>query len=195
MHQAEVTIEEVKIQHALRPFGKDQSRPLVAMSQLGGATRFLHTQHGDESCNDFVATDDLLNQTFLGKPALLILIGTSGFVRQGFGVLDQLLRALLELFDKIDAADLQSAIDPRIQLSDTVKREVTFEDHAVETRQHTGDQTLELIQKTAGKVHGVLPILMVESDTPSSGLHAVISSTPTQLPATISGLRAKPALS
>ncbi len=49
VHQAEVGIEEIEVEDALRPGSKRQARPLFAMQKLDGAAMLLAAQHGDQA--------------------------------------------------------------------------------------------------------------------------------------------------
>ncbi len=92
VHQPEIAVEKIVIQHSLRTFCKDQSWSLICVGQLDAATGFLSTQHRDQSFGEIVAANDVLNELFFAKSSLPVFVGTTGFRSKGFGVIDQLLR-------------------------------------------------------------------------------------------------------
>ena len=70
---------------------------------------------------------------------------------------DQFFGSLFQLRDKIDAADSQSLVHPGIQLAFAVKRQIALENDSVKTRQYCYDEAAELVEKSFGELHGVLP--------------------------------------
>ena len=69
MAQAEVGVQEVEVEHALRAWAEGQAGLALAVQQLDGAAGFLTAQHAHQSFAQAALADGLLDQVLLALPA------------------------------------------------------------------------------------------------------------------------------
>ena len=156
VHQTEVGIDAVVVEHSLRTVGKDQLGPPAPMTELDGAAGFLAAEDGHQPRANSVPPDQVLDEAFLAKLSLPILVGPAGLLRQGLGMLHQPVGQLFEHRNEILAADAEHVVHKRVQVSVPAKGKVPLENDSIKTRQSAYNDAGELLHEV---VHGVLLVM------------------------------------
>ncbi len=154
--QAELRIEEVEVQHPLRPTSEDEPRTFRAVQQLHRAASFHAAEDGDQAFGDAARSDVLGNEGFLALVALQKLIRRLRFPRQGLGVVHERLRLLLDPGQEILAPHAEFAIDKGVEIPVGAEGEMTLENHSIMATQRRYNRIGELLREVEARRHGVL---------------------------------------
>ena len=153
VHQAEVRIDAVVVEDALRTIGEDQFGPPNGMAEFDRATGFLAAEDGHQPLGDRLAADDVLDKALFAELPLAVLVGPACRLGQPLGMVNQLVGELFEHRDEILTADAQYTVDKRVQMSVAAKGKVPLKDDSIKTRQRPYNEVGELLDEVA---HGVL---------------------------------------
>jgi hypothetical protein len=156
MAEAELGIEEVEIEDALRPTGEHEPGPTVAVTEFDRTAGLLATENTDEALAETAFADLLLHQVLLAGASLQVDV--RGVVAGGkvFGVGDQEFGFFLREGEEIFAFDAEGMIDEAIEVDLIGEGEMSLEDHSIMASQNGDNGWGELDEKRVRRWHGVL---------------------------------------
>ncbi len=156
VHESELGIKEVIVEHALLAFGVIQVRAILALGQLDGAAGFLEAKDGNQPFADGMFVEHLADKVFLAAASLEVLVRDTGCNRRGLGVVDERLGQRLDHRQEVLAADAEDAIDEAVEVGVVTKGEIAFENHSIKATEDAYNGISELLREVGFRRHGVL---------------------------------------
>jgi hypothetical protein len=156
VHQAEVGVQPVIVQDPLRTAGEDQPRLAFPVSQLHGGARFRDAEDGHQAHVEAVFADQLVDEFLFLESALAIFVGAALLPGDVLAIFDQRFRMPLQPRQKVFPPHPQNPIHVIVQIILAAKRQIALENDPIKTAQQGYNGNGKLLDKTFGKVHGVL---------------------------------------
>src|SRR5262249_41600881 len=154
--QAELRIEEVKVQHTLLPPGEGQPGTALAVEELDGAAGFHAAQDADPPLAQAAVADGLPDDVLLAVAALEVVVGGTVLLGEGFGVGDELLGFIFEEAEEVLAGHAEGVINKAVEVGIIAKGEMALEDDSIEAAENGDEGSSELDGERVGVGHGVL---------------------------------------
>jgi hypothetical protein len=154
--QAELRIEKVEIEDALRATGEDQPRPAVAVAEFDRAAGLLATEDADQALAEPACVDLLGDEVFLALASLEIDVRGVVPGCEILGVCDEEIGFFLCEGQEVLALDAEAVVNEAIEVGFIAEGEVSLEDHSILTTQDGDDGRSELDEERVRPLHGVL---------------------------------------
>ena len=91
-------------------------RTPAGVAELHRAAGLLAAEDRHQSLGDAVVSDDILDVGLLAELSLVVFVGPTGLLGEGFGMLDQAVGCRLQQGEEVLAADLQHAVHKRVEV-------------------------------------------------------------------------------
>jgi hypothetical protein len=156
MAEAELGVEEVEVEDALRPAGEHEPGPAIAVAEFDGAAGLLAAEDTDQALAETAFADLLLDEVFLAVASLKIDV--RGVVADGevFGVCDKEFGFFLREGQEIFALEAEAMIDEAVEVGLVGEGQVPFEDEAIMAAENGDNGRGELDEESVRRLHGVL---------------------------------------
>jgi hypothetical protein len=154
--EAELGIEEVEIEDALRPLGEDQSRSALAVAEFDGTAGLLAAEDTDEALAEPAFADLLLDEVFLAGMSLEVEVRGTFLGGEVFGMSNEEFGFSFQEREEIFTLDAEGMIDEAIKAGFVGEREVSLEDHSIMAAENGDDGRSELDEESVRRGHGVL---------------------------------------
>jgi hypothetical protein len=153
VHQAELGVEEVEVEDALRTLAEGELRTVLATEELDAAAEFFAAQDGDQAVATRLLFEQLMDEPVLVRLGFEVLVGGVGVLGQPLSVLDETLGERFDEGQEILAFDFEAVIDEAIEVFVAAEGKVAVKNHSVMAGQDGYNGRRESFDKT---VHGVL---------------------------------------
>jgi hypothetical protein len=154
--EAELGIEEVEIEDALRPLGEDQSRSAIAVAEFDRTASLLAAEDTDKALAEPAFADLLLDEVFLAGMSLEVKVRGPFLGGEVFGMSNEEFGFFFQEREEIFTLDAEGMIDEAIKVGFVGEREVSLEDHSIMATENGDDGRSELDEKSVLRGHGVL---------------------------------------
>ena len=154
--QAQVGIEEVEVEHALRPACVDQAGAVLGVGQLEAGAAFHAAEDADQPFADRPLSQKLVDELILAVGALEVVVLGAGLLGQALGVIDQGFGLFLSEIHEVAASNLEDVVDEPFESRSVGDGQIALEDDAVKAREHGDDQVGKLGDEARQRLHGVL---------------------------------------